>query len=142
MSTRCQIAFFDSNIEKYTDLSRGYDALIYKHCDGYPSNMVPLIINFMRSNNRAGDAEYSAARFAHYLIQEQKDNGTDSGAGVGACVRIHGDIEYLYCIGRSEIVRVFSVSGWEKQEFKFLGGFNYKKDDPEKAAAYLSHVVN
>lgn len=76
MSTRCQIAFFEDKKQK--DLSK-FDALIYRHSDGYPGNIdkgkkeygvltdiIPFLIWFKKQRGLE-DMEYTSARLLQYL---------------------------------------------------------------------------
>jgi len=44
MSTRCQIKIKDSKEKNYAD----GNIHIYKHCDGYPSGVLPLLVPFVK----------------------------------------------------------------------------------------------
>ena len=93
MSTRCQ-----TKIE-------GTDLLVYRHCDGYPSSMLKVLLPFIQSfiEARGWDTEYMVAQLVHHLISDYeksnveriKDHGP-SYTGYGVDRAIHGDIEYLY----------------------------------------------
>ena len=98
MSTRCQ-----TKIE-------GTDLLVYRHCDGYPSSMLKVLLPFVESfmKYRGHDPEYMVAQLVHMLIADcEKDmeqfykdfpgkERTPSYTGYGVDRAIHGDIEYLY----------------------------------------------
>lgn len=91
MSTRCQVSFNDGGQRC---------ALIYKHHDGYPDTqhgMFQTIQGFFEevekqtSDTRFGDAEYLAAKFVVYLMENKLDN-----LGCGVSMDLHDDIEFLY----------------------------------------------
>ena len=85
MSTRCQVQVIegDQPWEKLT---------LYHHCDGYPSNMLPLIqkaYTMIGSGWKAG----RAGQMASYLCATDP-GGFEPEAGH----ELHGDIEYFYTI--------------------------------------------
>ena len=101
MSTRCQIGFYESGEE---DLSK-FEALIYRHCDGYPgklneykggkveygvlSDIMPILRDFNK-NRGLGDVEYASA----WLVAKLKGEYTN----IGICRVFHADIEYFYAV--------------------------------------------
>lgn len=113
MSTRCQIGFYT---EEGQELSR-FDALLYKHCDGYPSHVIPLILPFLqRFHTERGlyDTEYASAWLMHHLIADHIEHSLRFQAqyhmerepfdgknflGHGISQFFHGDIEFFYAIG-------------------------------------------
>lgn len=116
MSTRCQIGFYGKDCEGM--ITRKPDALIYKHCDGYPdpecgvmSWLVPFYEDFME--HRGNDPEYMAAwciaticlgSLQMYAEMKAEDPRFDTMqfcyTGVGCCYKhyFHGDIEYYYMV--------------------------------------------
>jgi hypothetical protein len=170
MSTRCQIGIYSDNPEqKYngkltvggekTNIIidnkkyglKNFEALLYKHSDGYPSGMLPDIIPFLRFFEKArgiSDTEYVAARLLQWLcnISDKDDlasyknyplsyphmvNGLLPFTGIlshGICKDFHGDIEYFYAIYPSGI-NVYSC-GFDKpcEEWQLLGSFNITED--------------
>lgn len=110
MSTRAQIGFYDSENRKLKD----FDALIYKHHDGYPEGMIPILKKTLkRFNDLRGlsDTEYAAAYFvAVGKSDEAKEDKSDeiSDRGWGICKDLHGDIEYYYAVS-PEGVKAYAV---------------------------------
>lgn len=108
MSTRCQIGVYENDEKKF----REFEALIYKHSDGYPSATLPLLIEFVERflKGRGYDTEYLSARLVQHLTNESdrdredyaKQKGYDCSAftftGYGICKDFHGDIEFFYAI--------------------------------------------
>ena len=80
--------------------------LIYTHCDGYPSAVIPFLLPFVDRfmKGRGFDPEYMAARCCHDLIRFFEDG--DSFTGYGLDDSVHGDIEYLYRIDKTGAVTV------------------------------------
>ena len=92
MSTRCQIGFYEAE-EK--DLSK-HQALIYRHCDGYPDDaggviatILPILQDFQK-NRGLSDIEYAAA----WLVAKLKTDYLNIGISSG----LHEDIEYFYAV--------------------------------------------
>ena len=100
MSTRCQIGFYPTKAAAQKDLNC-WEALLYRHCDGYPSEALTDLIDFCRSfQEKRGmdDLECCAARalvfqvFSHEILDNlapeielrsldrspEKDSGPDS----------------------------------------------------------------
>lgn len=117
MSTRCQIEFYDG--ERPGELGEP-DARVYKHSDGYPRNILPMLHELERElqkpdemyGQRTHDPEYAAADFVtryrlphgtpvdkspgalpHYRVG-QTDNRV--AGNIYVTHQIHGDIEFLY----------------------------------------------
>jgi len=129
MSTRAQIGFYDTDDHKIS----GWDALVYKHSDGYPEGVLPLLQDFCRMFNKnrgLSDSEYAAARYVTALCnQREKDlmewrkespHAFPKGdkpdlLGVGISKDFHGDIEYFYAVSPHRIA-VYSVSGAPSDE--------------------------
>jgi len=127
MSTRCQIAFYDDVKE---DELNNFEALIYRHSDGYPEEpgVLPDLIKFFTKWIKAGrmnDMQYTAARCLQFLtnlydkqvdlksmskdlIKRMYPGGIVS-TGYGISGGFHGDIEYLYAIYPDRI-DVYEVS--------------------------------
>jgi hypothetical protein len=108
MSTRCQIGIYD---EKETPLNKP-NVLLYKHSDGYPEGVIPIIQPFLEDFSKKrgmDDVEYCSAWLLHALIQS---HGRTDYLGHGICGdrTFHGDIEYYYRIQPSEIL-VYKVRG-------------------------------
>lgn len=112
MSTRSQIGFYES---KPKDLNN-FNALIYRHSDGYPEGVLPNIIPFLKwwkSGRGLTDTEYVSARLLQWLCNEYDRHGAEfdkeagrtvttneytGTLGHGICKNFHGDIEYFYAI--------------------------------------------
>lgn len=112
MSTRCQIGFYrrpDQYIKKW-------DALLYRHCDGYPDSVVPDILPFLQefqAKRGLDDSDYAAAWLMHYLIDRHiksmmewhktfggnvvPSDGRDW-LGHGITNQLYLDIEYFYAV--------------------------------------------
>lgn len=142
MSTRCQIGIYKSNPKTEKAKVENFHALLYRHCDGYPSAILPDIIPFLQWFDKArgiSDTEYVTARLLQWIcnvgdkeeidlyksmgraISERKFTGTLS---YGICKNFHGDIEYFYAIYPSGI-SVYSTP--YQEDFKLIGEF--KLDD-------------
>lgn len=132
MSTRCQIGFY----EQGNDNLLKPDALLYRHCDGYPgtvsgskygvlTDLVPFLKLFHKRRG-LDDTEYAAAWTSHHLIdlhvkgRMQLREKTDSGkeyypqdgkdcVGHGVCKDFHGDIEFYYAV-QGPTLKVFEVN--------------------------------
>lgn len=90
MGTRSHIAFYRNPDD--TDLEN-WDALIYRHWDGYPEGMLPDIVPVLKDfdeHRGLGDTEYASA----WLVKHLKDDYLN----VGISKDFHGDIEYLYAV--------------------------------------------
>ena len=100
MSTRCQIGFYEP---KEKDLNN-FEALIYRHCDGYPDRVLPDIMPILKDfqdNRGLTDIEYASA----WLVAKLKTDYLN----IGICKGFHGDIEYFYAIYPDE-VKVYDIS--------------------------------
>ena len=92
MSTRCQIGFYEQGVK---DLTK-FEALIYRHCDGYPdgesgvpADIVPILKDFNK-NRGLDDTEYASA----WLVAKLKTDYLN----IGISKDFHGDIEYFYAV--------------------------------------------
>ena len=68
MSTRCQIGFYEQGV---TNLKK-HSTLLYKHSDGYPDGVLPIIVPFLKRFNKErglNDIEYAGAWLVHHLIE-------------------------------------------------------------------------
>ena len=106
MSTRCQIGFYEPTA---TDLKE-FEALIYRHCDGYPdtdngvlADIVPVLQDFNK-NRGLDDVGYASA----WLVAKLK---TDY-ATIGICKDFHGDIEYYYAVYPDRIDVYHTTGAW------------------------------
>jgi len=109
MSTRSQIGFYGGT-EK--DLNN-WQALIYRHSDGYPDGVLPDIMPFLKwwkkDTGRHDDTEYTSARLLQYMTnlhdgryqkhwEKAEEKGLTGVYGHGICKDFHGDIEYFYAV--------------------------------------------
>lgn len=89
MSTRCQIGFYEPESKNLED----FETLIYRHCDGYPEGVLPVIVPILKDfdiKRGLNDVEYSSA----WLVAKLKDGYIN----IGICKDFHGDIEYFYAV--------------------------------------------
>jgi len=123
MSTRCQIGIFENS----KDLAKP-DFLMYKHSDGYPEGVLPLLEPFLKRfyQERGFDPEYLMAWMVHEFISERvkwqkrnhriyvkkdpamvryypKDGRCWVDYGVCGDRKLHGDIEYFYAIFKDRL---------------------------------------
>ena len=109
MSTRCTVHFGVGGD------AHGGEVIIYKHYDGYPDNMVPLLQRFLSRegeiyhDSRRNDPSYLAARFVHYLTTV--DDEDYDGLGVGICATDPGDIAFSYLVNNNGAFTVRDVYG-------------------------------
>jgi hypothetical protein len=126
MSTRCQIEFYDvSESEQGEPVAR-----IYKHSDGYPSNILPMLKELEKVlgkdlgiyGTRTNDPEWAAAEFIsrYRPPSDAPENGEHSAVmhygrrayrgQIYVTMQIHPDIAYLYRVtcGRKWTVQVFT----------------------------------
>lgn len=102
MSTRCQIEF------KSGDRRR----TVYRHWDGYPSAVIPDLLEFLAWSTRRGDVEYESANFLFWSKRELDERNVQLGFGICANDELHGDVEYYYVvehIAGGAVVRAHSV---------------------------------
>ena len=114
MSTRCQIGFYRNKDAAKMD----FEALIYKHNDGYPSGVLPLLFNFLRrfdEDRGIQDTEYCAARYLGALLaadrawledcnrrNPEKTGAYSTNIGYGISRSFHGDLDYFYRVNAKE----------------------------------------
>lgn len=94
MATRAHIAFYETTSQQLDHPN----ALLYRHCDGYPEDVLADLVPFLRRFDRErglDDIEYAAARLLHHMIEQNAPDGT---LGYGISDTLHGDIEYLYAV--------------------------------------------
>ncbi len=117
MSTRCQIGFYEPEAKDLTD----FEALIYRHLDGYPEGVLPVIVPILKDfdiNRGLDDVEYSAA----WMVAKLKDGYLN----IGICKDFHGDINFFYAVYPDHI-DVYnthyssSPTDWEKIHTEKLG---------------------
>jgi hypothetical protein len=97
MSTRCQVKIISKDYERGTAIT------LYHHCDGYPSNMVPLIASAYRPEWKHGRVGHAAA----FLIAKEPDQFEPEEGHA-----LHGDIEYYYVVTISSQGHVADVPTW------------------------------
>lgn len=99
MSTRAQIQF------------EGNPVLIYKHCDGYPEGVLPLLGKFVKSfmKDRGWDEEYMVAQYLHDLTADTYYEGKRKYTGYGASTTRHSDIEYFYLVKEDGTIKTEKV---------------------------------
>ena len=87
MSTRCQIEFCNGSTRR----------TVYRHWDGYPSAVIPDLLEFLAWSTRRGDVEYESANFLYW---SKRELGKSEQLGFGICANdeLHGDIEYYYVV--------------------------------------------
>tara|TARA_Y100000310_G_C20020129_1_gene506993 strand:- start:3 stop:359 length:357 start_codon:yes stop_codon:yes gene_type:complete len=92
MSTRCQIGFYEPDTENL----QNFEALIYRHSDGYPDSehgviaTIKPILDDFNKNRGLDDMEYASA----WLVAKLKDDYLN----IGISKAFHGDIEYFYAV--------------------------------------------
>lgn len=123
MSTRAQIGVYKSKNDKLED----YESCFYKHWDGYPDGVLPVIVPLLkRFDGQRGmnDTEYCSAWLLWSLVNDHVKNRIElnenkeltlnerfhpkdgiDGLGYGVCCRhgFHGDIEFFYKVYPSAV---------------------------------------
>ena len=110
MSTRCQIEFYSDHPKDVVETHP--DARIYKHSDGYPEHIIPMLEklfeilsrNLPMYGSRENDSEWSAAEFVNEFrygssqpAQDPCKNENYQGYGnIYVTQNLHPDIEFLY----------------------------------------------
>lgn len=129
MSTRCQIGFYNANEQNLNN----FEALIYRHCDGYPKGVLPDLIPFLKDfdkNRGIDDIEYAAANLVVYLRYHHCGEPSNTRyTGLGICKHFYSDIEFFYAIYGDGTVKVFKVKYDAKpSEWTEIGKFNIKEE--------------
>ncbi len=125
MSTRCQIGFYEPESKSLTD----FEALIYRHCDGYPgkadgsetgvlADIVPVLRDF-DADRGLDDVEYSSA----WLVAKLKDTKTN----IGICRAFHGDIEFFYAVYPDRIEVYETPFDSKPEQWKLIETVNLKQ---------------
>jgi len=105
MSTRTQVGFISPN---YVEGKKGknnkkYERLLYFHCDGYPSGILPYLVPFLlafKKERGLEDISYCSAWLMYHMIKfrdcgyEKLEDADFLSHGIDDC--IHTDIEYFY----------------------------------------------
>lgn len=120
MSTRSQIEF--RHTREWTDHKTNQERsetdrlLTYKHSDGYPSTVIPLIREYWAWSGRTNDIEYFTAGWFYYTKRRYEEafgqdaedwrdyRGTQTGHGICADGKLHGDICHTYVVDMNEKV--------------------------------------
>ena len=129
MSTRAQV------------MVSGNDVKIYKHSDGYPSNVMPILQKLLPAfkEGRGFDDQYLPAHLCNTFVQKTKDGwknrakrrpdlypkekvNTYSFLGHGLTTRFHYDIAYFYFINNDFGVDIYRPAGeyWDEPNMKNL----------------------
>jgi len=112
MSTRCQIGFYPTENTPVDN----WEALIYKHHDGYPDSdngiialIKPYLDDFAKHRGLS-DLEYASAFLLWKMQQQLKadDTGQWAMTGFGICKVFHGDIAYYYHVSPA-CIKVYKV---------------------------------
>lgn len=121
MSTRCQIGFYEAG---ETNLNL-WEALIYRHSDGYPESphgviatMLPILKDFDK-NRGIDDLEYASA----WLVTSWKTDYTN----IGISKRIHSDIEYFYAVFSDGIIKVYETTSDDWAYWNLIETINIKE---------------
>lgn len=140
MSTRSQIGFYEEGQE---DLNK-FEALIYRHWDGYPEGVLPDIFPILKhfnENRGLRDIEYASA----WLVRELKGGLLN----VGICKAFHWDIEFFYAIYPNGEIKVYDTEfnfDNEKPNFnqrcKFLFSVNVNANNLDKVLKKYTNSQN
>jgi hypothetical protein len=129
MSTRCQIGIYETADKKTNE----YDVLLYKHTDGYPEGVIPIlepIVKRFAKDRGISDTEYAAAWILYEFMEEhvkynieaskeykhKPSDGKDFlSHGICGNKQLHGDIEYFYAVypDRIEAHKVIDIPNME-----------------------------
>ena len=122
MSTRCHILFTDEDASLLT----------YKHCDGYPSEVIPLLRDYWWWYPRTERLEYLTATWFYYCKRQRErqsaelerfdvpmetdelDYNHPVALSYGICAddEVHGDIEHFYEVDiEEEVVAHYTPEG-------------------------------
>jgi hypothetical protein len=151
MSTRCQLLFKRTHewTETDDDHARPDQLLTYKHRDGYPSGVVPLLRRYYRWMPRH-DFEYFTATWFYYVKRRYEQRFIEDGSGYaadnhaspmatealshnhgvalghGVCAdgQLHGDINHFYVVDLDRAVVAH-----------YRVGFGAAEDTPEELVA-------
>ena len=140
MSTRCQIAFYSKQPETNKELIENVKTILYKHHDGYPEGILPVIKPFLiewSKKRGLDDYEYASARLLQYLcnaqdkieeeLSEEYEYRTSTQTlGLGICNVFHADIAFLYAVYPSGL-EVYIVTG--NDQFEKIDTFPFTVDD-------------
>lgn len=125
MSTRSQILFkktdrwIDKTGDEPKEHTRKHRLLTYKHSDGYPSGVVPLLQEYHKWNPRRNQFDYYTATWFYFVKRQMEEHFCDGanptekekddynsivllGLGIDDDNQIHGDIEHFYIVDLDE----------------------------------------
>ena len=105
MSTRCQVKI------QGTDFEPKEAVTLYHHCDGYPSNMVPLLAGAYKPNWQHG----RVGKVASYVVAEDV-----VGFDIEDSHDLHGDIDWYYIIKVSSKGDVTDIPKWTLEVYDVL----------------------
>ncbi len=129
MSTRCQIAFYSQRPENNKELIGNAKTILYKHHDGYPEGILPVIKPFLvewSKKRGLDDYEYASARLLQFLCNEQdkieeglnakyEHRTSTQTLGLGICNVFHADIAFLYVVYPNAL-EVYIATGTDQFE--------------------------
>lgn len=98
MSTRCQVKIKEFGVKNDREA-----VTLYHHCDGYPSNMVPLLAGAYQPDWQHG----RIGKVASFVVAEDA-NGYDIEQGH----TLHPDIEWYYVLEVESTLDVTAVPTW------------------------------
>jgi hypothetical protein len=111
MATRSQVGFYKSG-ETQLD---NWDALIYRHWDGYPEAVLPELMPILNDFNKSrglDDTEYASA----WLVAQWKKDMLN----IGISKWFHGDLDFFYAVYPDK-VDVYAVTGLDADFSKKQG---------------------
>lgn len=111
MSTRCQIEFRCGPVRR----------TVYRHWDGYPSAVIPDLLDFLGWSVRSGDVEYETANFLFWSKRQLDERSQQLGFGVCANDELHGDVEYYYVVEHTSAGTVLRAYAVEYDDGPHLG---------------------
>ena len=114
MATRCQVGFYQKK-PTIRGLKK-WEALIYRHWDGYPSAVMDDLTEIIREFGE-GRGYYDLEYMSAWLVRTWKDDFLN----IGISKDLHGDIEYLYAV-HPKGIDVYEIDwGNNYDEFNFIG---------------------
>lgn len=121
MSTRCNIVVKDS---------KGFreHLIFYRHCDGYPEGVLPLLTKFMtwvKEGKLRNNPEQSAGWLIvlghqEYEILPEPSKDWQVGS-IEPATQIHSDIEYLYVCDLSLLTIDICTPKFSSKDYSFIG---------------------
>lgn len=98
MSTRCQVKITEKGVKNDKEA-----VTLYHHCDGYPSNMVPLIAGAYKPDWKHG----RIGKAVSFVVAEDVD-----GYDVEQGHELHRDIEWYYILEIKSEQHVAAIPEW------------------------------